>query len=645
MPKLAISAPGSATHVAGGLVSRLTSGLGSGGFSRVELFTVVTVVVFGLFNVLMIPLGAGYDEETHLVRVWELSHFRFVPNEVIGPERPFPAIYWDLSYRRSPLVGPVSAGFWKEYGAKPIDAEGYIYSGLPTRSTYSPVTLLPQSLAMRYLGRKFQLSALQAFYGSRLAGLVTYALLVWLAVRFTPVGKWAIAIAATLPMALFQASTINADVVTNGIGLLFIAISLYLSTRDGLRWYEVMLLIASLILLFGVKPNTAVLALLILMIVPHARRRNTGKTMAVVVVALALFVVEVLGWNAIVVSRSRSGVEGADAGRQVEWIVRHLDLFAGVMFRDLLRNGGEYARGMLGEYGYGYWAPPAIVYLLSPIALLGVVFAETTGSPPPRRSRIVIAAVLALGYLATIGALYVTVSRIASPEVTGVQGRYLLPFVPLALIPFVGAGNAVTGRWATRAVVGTAWISLAAYSAGIYLSYHVTCGTQAYRTGLCYQPVYKNWAPDDSYSPPAPPEGLVQEVIPECNGMEEVRLWVNALGSNPEARTTFLLRDPSRDQDVVLQSTYNRDLPAGGWLTLGFPVEEDSAGHYYQLKVLGGESDESGSVRVALTLQPEYSLGKLYMGESEQRTDLVFQYGCRLGLEKVRRSLIERISR
>ncbi len=604
----------------------------------------VTVVAFGLFNVLMIPLGAGYDEETHLVRVWEMSHFRFIPNEVIEPERPFPAIYADLSYRRSPLVRPMRAGFWKENWAKPINAGGFFYGGLPTRSTYSPVTLLPQSLAMRYLGRKFQLSALQVFYGCRLAGLLTYALLVWLAVRFTPVGKWAIAVAATLPMALYQASTINADVVTNGIGLLFIAITLYLSTRDGLRWYEVVLLIGSLILLFGVKPNIAVLALLMLMILPHARRGSAGKTMAVVAVALALFVVEVVGWNAIAVPWSRSVLEGVDAGRQVEWILRNPNLFAGVLFRDLVRNGGEYARGILGMYGYAYWAPPAIIYLLSPVALIGVIFAETIGGPPPRRSRIVLVAVLALGYIATVGSLYVTISPIASPDATGVQGRYLLPFVPLALIPFVGAGHAVTGRWATRAVVGAAWISLAAFAAGIYLSYHVTCGTQWYRTGLCYQPLYKNWAPNESYTPPAPPEGLVQEIIPECNGMEEVRLWVNAMGLNPDARTTFLLRDPSRDRDVVLQGMQNRDLPSGGWLTLGFPVEEDSAGHYYQLKVLGGKSDESGSVRAALTLQPEYSLGKLYIGESEQRTDLVFQYGCRAGLEKVRRSLIERVS-
>ena len=100
------------------------------------------------------PLSAGYDEETHFIRAWEMAHLYFVPNEKLGAQLPFPALYWDLSYRRQPLVEAVEPGFWAKYGSLGLDARDYIYANVETRSVYSPVLLLPQALVLRYLGLK-----------------------------------------------------------------------------------------------------------------------------------------------------------------------------------------------------------------------------------------------------------------------------------------------------------------------------------------------------------------------------------------------------------------------------------------------------------------------------------------------------------
>ena len=183
-----------------------------------EKFVISVLVAFGVIVCLATPLSAGYDEETHFIRAWEMAHLYFVPNEQLGARLPFPALYWDLSYRRQPIVEAVEPDFWSKYAALRMDARDYVYANVETRSVYSPVLLLPQALTLRYLGLSLQFPALAVYYGCRLAGLLSYLLLCWLAVRWIPYGKWPLAILIVSPMAVFQASTISADTISNGKG-------------------------------------------------------------------------------------------------------------------------------------------------------------------------------------------------------------------------------------------------------------------------------------------------------------------------------------------------------------------------------------------------------------------------------------------
>jgi hypothetical protein len=118
-----------------------------------EIYLLIVLLVFGLGIGILLPVSGGYDEETHLLRVWEMSSYTFIPNDKLGADMPFPAVYWEMSYRRPFIVRPVEADFWEKYGNLRLDALGYIYSGVQTRSVYSPPLLLPQALVMRFLGR------------------------------------------------------------------------------------------------------------------------------------------------------------------------------------------------------------------------------------------------------------------------------------------------------------------------------------------------------------------------------------------------------------------------------------------------------------------------------------------------------------
>lgn len=612
---------------------------------RPETFVVVSLLVFGLAAALATPLSAGYDEETHFIRAWEMAHLYFIPNEKLGAQLPFPALYWDLSYRRQPLVEAVEPGFWAKYGSLGMDARDYMYANVVTRSVYSPALLLPQAMLLRYLGLKLHLPALPVYFACRLAGLLCYILLGWLAVRWIPFGKWLLAVLIVSPMAIFQAATINTDTITNGIGFLFIAGTLALAQREDIGWKQWLALLGLLALLFLCKVNLLCLAPLPFLLIRPSRFRMRYGFVLLVVAALVLLSVEVAGWSYVAYSRFTRALEGANPREQVMFILANPLLFVQIIARDIWTNTPAYMQGWVGVYGYNYWPVPAITYVLYPLSVLLVLLRVGEDSPPEKRTRLVLAALFVLGFLLSIISLYVAFTPARSLLVAGVQGRYftvIMPLLFLAIYGLVGGragpgSTASPGSWASRLPASSACLAVFAllfFTGGLILSYHVPCGSQVYQWGLCYQPEYKNWAPDTVSSPPVSSSlTLTQEIVPACDQMTELRVWVNSRDSDPEATTTLLLRAPTQEKDILHQTLRNADLAEGTWLALRFPAEMHSSGQLYILTLTGSSPDDG--LRLGYSQKPEYLDGRLLENDTPMGQDILFQYGCVAGLQEL----------
>ena len=76
-----------------------------------------------------------------------------------------------------------------------------------------------------------------------------------MAIRLIPFGKWILLVLALSPTALFQAATISPDAISNGIGFLFIAGSLWAAERKEIGWRETGSLVVLIFLLFLAKLN------------------------------------------------------------------------------------------------------------------------------------------------------------------------------------------------------------------------------------------------------------------------------------------------------------------------------------------------------------------------------------------------------
>ncbi|HEX5809288.1 MAG TPA: DUF2142 domain-containing protein [Anaerolineales bacterium] len=602
---------------------------------RVEILFILIVLMFGLPMIVLIPPGAGYDEEDHLVRVWELARLSFIPGQLSPREMSYPIVFRDFSYRQQGSEGILGEEFWQKFGQASLYEYGVVRREIDTKSVYSPALLLPQAIAMRLFVRDTSLPALMVFYACRFAGLLSYLLLGWLAIRLVPFGKWILLVLAVSPIALFQVATITPDAISNGIGFLFIAGTLRAAEQKDLRWKETGYLALFISLLFLGKLNLIPLILLPFLVIPPARFTQKRIYVFLLAATFILFLVEVVGWNVIAVTRSTPLMANeANPAAQIRYIVSQPLSFLLVIVKDFITNGWNYLQGWINGYGYYYWTPPQIIALFFLLSLAFALLFDPTPKLAHRRLRVGLLVVFAGGYLATLFAEYTTFTPVGLDQIFGVQGRYFISLAPLLFL--VLASFSWTHEQPARSpkwLIIFLSIALMLNLAGLFLSFHVPCGSTFYQTGLCYRPLFKDFPSEARLSAPISNDlALTQEILVACNGFSELRILLSPSGG--AGTTRFILHD--RTSPVLFDTlVMNSDIPTEDWYPLRFNPDWNSGEQQYVLEVFGMDLPASHGLRVFYTTQPEFDLGNLIENGEFLQEDIVLQYGCVTGLRKM----------
>ena len=604
--------------------------------AKVENFLLLTVLIFGLAMIVLIPPGAGYDEEDHLLRVWELSSFSFIPGQLTPHEMKYPTLFRDLAYRQQANSGIMDPNFWKQYARTPLYEHGFIRRELKTKSVYSPALLLPQAIVMR-LGRSADAPALPVLYACRFASLLSYLIFVWLALRWIPFGKWILAVLALSPMALFQAATVTPDAISNGIGFLFIAGTLQLAKSKEIDWRKCGTLVLLIFLLFLGKVNLTALILLPFLLIPPARFSQKRIYIFLLGTTAILFLLEVAGWNLLATTHSDALLaNNADAGGQLRYILAHPFVFPTILLKDPFINGWAYLQGWINGYGYLYWTAPQIVSIFFLLSLGTVLLFDSTRGQMNKKDQIIFLLVFLASYLATAVPLYLTFTTVGLNELLGVQGRY---FIPLALLPVLVLASILAIK---RITISSNWIiafltvALSLNVLGIILAFYVPCGTTFYQTSLCYRPLYKDFTNETRLSPPISAErSVTQGIKVACDGFSEIRVLLTPSIPGDQGTSRFILQDQASDQTLLDTSVTNSQVSSETWYPLRFDPDWQSTEKNYVLKITGTKAFADQGLKLFYTPQSEFNLGNLHENGQLLNQDIVLQYGCVTGLRKI----------
>ncbi len=606
-----------------------------------ELLFLAIALLFGVGLCFLIPVGAGFDESTHLARIWEISGGTIIPNQKLSQGPFFPNAFAEVSYRSRFFYTPVEKDFLTKYGGTRIDWNNF--NDTKTRAVYFPLMYLPQAFIVGVLGRVLNAPILWMYYLSRLVNVLIYGLLGYLAIKAIPFGKWLLALMALAPMALFQAGTISSDPFSDGASLLFIGWVLALAWRGRpLTWKQIGVTLTVTGLLLAGKPGTVFL-LLLLALLPW-RKTLPRQRWVLLAGALALFAVEAVAWNALIYPDYYINVPGYGAGPQLRYILAHPLAFLGTFFNDIYVHGETYVKNWIGIYAYNTGRVPDVVYPFYGLAAAVLCLVEPAPDQAPGieepeaarrrwkwlRSWLVAACVF--GYLFTVIGMYLTTNSTGSPFIEGVQGRYFLIVFPLLFLALIGLLPSLSGRlstWRPQILLVSSLLALLPYVGGVYFTYYVTCGTSYYTSGFCYQPSYRNWDPNAHFSPPVTKDVILSQSFQAvCAPVQSVRVWNGRTAAQPLQSTTITLRDAATGAQLASRPVDNSGVKPNSWLEMPVPAIDNAVGRQFTIEITSPASNANSALEFGLSERREYSQGQYLMNGQEQPADLLFQYGC-----------------
>jgi hypothetical protein len=434
------------------------------GFRNPATTFLVVAGLAGIVLIFLVPSFAGIDEGGHFARVYQLSTGKIVPvesplgsREGGGACLPMPVAVEVLreGKRNQVHVLEGTTGLDTQLRAAraalrssdeqlaaslPACGPGRRFVPFASFAWYSPLPYLPQAVAVgivRIAGGSVQSMLLTG----RLACLVAYVGIVWLAIRRAPVGRWALCITALLPVALFQGATSLApDALTTALAVLVISSALRMTANQSPRLPRAFLVEATLLsLALGLcKPSYVLVAFCYLLPLLGPGRRLAYWPLAIPA-ALGIGVSAV--WQTsqahLFVCDTRFFGVSLDPARQRHAILTNPVRLAGAGCRVAVDYGDNWARDLITVGGRVVDWP----VLVSVLVLVGFLVLAIQRDPAERfalhwQQRTFLLVVFAVAYFAVIAGWIIYCEappvHVSNPP----NARLFLPglaLVPLAL--------------------------------------------------------------------------------------------------------------------------------------------------------------------------------------------------------------------
>jgi hypothetical protein len=422
------------------------------------------VVPLALFCAMLVPPGEVADEHAHAARaasiaLGEFAGFRqFVPSADGGHRM--------SGVRTDPVAAGVGFVFRTQHRGtvtpQSLAAAGALrWSGQPAfqaigvLATYFPLFYLPAAAAFA-IARHAHMHPFAGFILARLGNVAAFALIGAAALLLARRAHGLLFCVLAVPMEVSLAGSLNQD----GLAIATAVLAAALLTRqgpDGAPGIGISRLAAALCLLGVILSKPSYLPLAALLLLPLAwdgRRTALALRLALVAAVLAAGLV----WSSWVAGHivavnpmpayqpgplwsgpRPTTFTATDPVAQLRILLAHPVRFVTLGLGGIVSQP-RLAREMVGVLGWlDVTLPPALYWLwplAAGLALAGALAGPRRGAARRWPDMLLVTVVLAGCMTGVSLSLYLTWTRVGAATVDGIQGRYLLPLVPmLALLP------------------------------------------------------------------------------------------------------------------------------------------------------------------------------------------------------------------
>lgn len=405
--------------------------------TSIEKFFVFLSLIFGLIYIFILPPFQSVDEQSHFYRSYEIISGSFVAKRVGSQAGDYlPASLEQLFSKYAAL----RKNFNKKTSAEDILNSASIklspkkvkFITFTNTALYSPVCYLTQLPGM-FIAKSFNANPLIIFYMGRISNLLFFTMIMYFSIKIIPFYKTTLMLLALMPMTLSLGGALTSDVMVIGLNFLWIAIILkFIFEKREMNNLELccFILLASIIALC--KDYFLLIPLIFLL--PKSNFTNTKRYF---VVTLSIFLIALIGcllWQHVIDRLSFNMNVNANAAEQFKFMITNPINYLFIFVKSLLIKTPKIIITIIGVLGWQDTRLDFLTYLLYPILLLLSLNIDNDAEFKFQNWQINLITIdIIISIFLIYSNMYMMWSKIASPIIYGINGKY---FTPLSL-PFL----------------------------------------------------------------------------------------------------------------------------------------------------------------------------------------------------------------
>lgn len=412
-------------------------------------FFQIVALVSGIFMLLITPPFQAPDEINHFYKAYQISEGKFfsenndhrlggfVPKSFVEITEPFSRLRFNIHEKADFLT-------LKNLLSIPLNEQDRVFVDFPNTALYSPISYLPQALALFVL-TELSLPPLFILYLTRFLMLILWIGCIALAIKITPIYKWLFVLLALLPMSIFTHAALSADSVTDILGFLLLATLFKTAYEAGKFDTSKFLILACLTIMLASAKLVYTPLIFLFALIPIEKFKNTRWFFSYFVWLLVIGFGTAFLWSKSINGlytpyadynpAFRNGIdliEGAHIHDQIEFIFHNIFYVILIFAKSLVHAFDMYYQGYIGYFGWldtrlPYW----LIHFSYGIIILTAVFENNNKVSFLKWQKLIIASSIATMVGLILMSQYLTWIPVGGERINVLQGRYFTIVFPL----------------------------------------------------------------------------------------------------------------------------------------------------------------------------------------------------------------------
>ena len=451
-------------------------------------FFIIISFLFGLILLLITPPFQGGDEPLHFYRSYQISTMNFLVDENEGHDYGgiLPTSLQKtvaLTTNNSSLGNlkpdeKYSLHTTKQALSIKEQAGDKQWTNFTATALYPPVAYAPQAFGI-LIARVLHQSPIIMMYLGRLMNLAVWILLLAVSIRLIPAKKWAVVFLGLLPVALSQASSLSADVMTLGLFAIFFSYILRtMSSKDRISSKKIVVLLLLVIAMVLCKQVTVVLLPLVLLI-PNKTFQSTKYASLLKAILITIPIIAYGVWMYLIRNVDMKSVfsHHQNPSEQIKFVIHNPLSFIHTLWNtNFLSTGDSITKSFIGTFGWGDVGLSVLVITIGYIGLFLVLVANPTAQASQwltKKQKALLVAVGLAYWAAVSAALYAYYNPVGSKVIAGLQGRYFWPLGIIAIPLLYGEWLKTNKKSYKLLVIYLPFFLLVASVVTIYSRYYI----------------------------------------------------------------------------------------------------------------------------------------------------------------------------